>query len=118
MPYFCYECGHPRSLCTPGSEPGSCARAEASAAEYQAEKKAGTLRAFIGGWMVGGSRQVDREMTFTRNFDRGLHRYREARRSGEHPDSTTVEGVEKAQKRVESHARGRKKLEAAGIEVA
>jgi hypothetical protein len=81
------------------------------------DKANGTLKPLIGGWMVGGSRQVDREMAFTHKFDDDMHRYREARRAGEHPDNISVEGIEKAQKRHESHERAFKKLEQAGIEV-
>lgn len=116
MPYFCYECNQPRSLCSPGSEPGSCAVVEQRAAELATDRAKG--KSFIGGWMKGGSRQVDREMAFTHKFDRDMDRYREARRAGEHPDQISVEGIESAQKRRESIERARRKLEKVGIEVA
>jgi len=111
--YWCWYHQRPRAECNPD---GVCPDIMRLAAELEEDRK--TKPAIIGGWMKGGSRQVDREMAYTHSFEDGLHRYREARRSGEQPDSTTVEGVENAQKRVESFDRAHRKLDKAGIEVA
>lgn len=112
--YWCWIHQRPRSQCPPYD--GTCSLIMQMADELQEDRK--NRPPIIGAWMKGGTRLVDRQMGHTRSFETGLHRYREARRAGEQPDSTTVEGVERAQKRVESHARARRKLEKAGIEVA
>lgn len=37
MPYYCYHCNQPRADCPEGPKPGSCAKVEATAAEYRQE---------------------------------------------------------------------------------
>ena len=100
MAYWCYTCLGPRSQCEPGSEPGACAVNERIAAEAPPSK----AMPFI--YMEGGTTTLAGQMDHTRSFDKGMDRYREARRHGEQPDSTTVEGVERARRRQDKMAQG------------
>lgn len=97
---FCYTCMALRSLCPPGQEEDSCAVNEGISAEMGEHK----AMPFI--YMKGGTTRLASQMDFTRDFDAGMHAYREARRNGEQPDTTSVEGVEKARRRQERMAYG------------
>jgi hypothetical protein len=104
MNLFCYADNQMKELCDK-DEDGECLTILADAAAYRAER---TEIPFI--YMRGGSTELGRLMDHTRDFDKGMHQYREAVRNGEQPDSTTLGGVEKARRREESLERGRKKL--------
>ena len=69
------------------------------------------------GSVPGGTRAGSYAKQRERKFDRDMHAYREARRAGERPDSTSEEGVRKARQRRESFERGRNKLEKIGADV-
>lgn len=104
MPWFCYECMTPRSLCIPGPTEGSCARVEAASAAYQAEKAAGGKRVFLAS-VPGGTTEVAGLMDHTRQFHKDMYAYENAVRAGENPDGTTAKAVERTRKRVESFER-------------
>ena len=53
---------------------------------------------------------------FQKGFDKGLDAYAGARKEGLKPKSTTVAGVEAAQREVKSHQRGINKLRKAGVD--
>ena len=49
----------------------------------------------------GGTRPGSVKLQHQRKFEAGLHAYREAKRNGEQPETTTVEGVRKARQKQE-----------------
>jgi hypothetical protein len=100
MSYFCYACVQLRSLCPPGKEPGGCAAVEAEAELYFYERDHGPKRVYLGS-VPGGTTAAAKKRDQSREFDAGLHAYREAKRAGEQPDNTSVAGVEKARRRQE-----------------
>ncbi len=61
----------------------------------------------------GGTRAGSTKLLQERTFASDMESYREARRAGEKPDTSTVKGVRKARKRQESLERVRK----LGIEI-
>ena len=87
-------------------EDGECINLAADAADVRNNP---SEMPFI--YMHGGTTELSRLMDHTRDFDLGMHQYREAVRNGEQPDSTNLGGVESARRRQESHERGRRKLE-------
>lgn len=68
------------------------------------------------GSVPGGTRAGSFAKQRERKFDKDMHTYREARRSGERPDATTVEGVRSARQRRERLERGRNKLASMGAD--
>jgi len=104
MTYFCYECVQPRHQCPPGHEPGSCAVTEGISAEYREELALSGKRVYLAS-MPGGTTKLAGQMDHTRKFDRDMHDYREAVRSGEQPDQVSTAAVERTRKRQEVKAR-------------
>ena len=102
---FCYRDNQMKELCDQNAE-GVCINLAADAAETRENP---STMPFI--YMRGGTTELGRLMDHTRDFDLGMHQYREAVRNGEQPDSTNLGGVESARRRQESHERGRRKLE-------
>ena len=105
MNLFCYQHNQFKEDC-PKAPSGECALIETMA---QMERGTGSDMPFI--YMKGGTTELGRLMDHTRDFDLGMHQYREAVRNGEQPDSTNLGGVESARRRQESHERGQKKLD-------
>lgn len=109
MPYFCYECAQPRSLCPPGEEEGGCAAVEAQAAAYRAEKAAGKYAfPFLGAVPGGASKAASQKEGYIK-LNRDMEAYREARRAGEQPDQVSVEAVRKNRQRKEFEERMEKR---------
>ena len=104
MNYFCYTCNQMKELCLTNEE-DICLLLAEDAAETRAEDPG---MPFI--YMAGGSTELARLMDHTRDFDRGMHEYREAVRNGEQPDTTVLGSVEKNRRKQESIERGRAKL--------
>jgi len=105
MNMFCYAHNQMKALCDTNEE-GQCLKILNDAAEYRAEK---TEMPFI--YMAGGTTELGRLMDHTRDFDKGMHQYREAVRNGENPESTNLGGVERTRRKEESKERGRAKLD-------
>lgn len=101
---FCYADNQMKELCDKDTQ-GVCVKLAADAAETRAQPEG---MPFI--YMQGGSTALGKLMDHTRDFDKGMHQYREAVRNGEQPDSTNLGGVESARRREESLERGREKL--------
>ena len=112
MNLFCYADNQMKDLCEKNGD-GECLTILADAAETQAAAEG---MPFI--YMKGGTTELARLMDHTRDFDLGMHQYREAVRNGEQPDSTNLGGVESARRRQESHERGQKKLDSMREEAA
>lgn len=67
------------------------------------------------GSVPGGTRPGSFRKKQERDFDKGMHAYREARRAGEQPEATTVEGVRKARQKQEVVERAMKKVEIVNV---
>ena len=104
MNLFCYADNRMKDTCETGDD-GICVNLAADAAETREFTK---VIPFI--YMKGGTTELARLMDHTRDFDRGMHEYREAVRNGEQPDTTVLGSVEKNRRKQESIERGRAKL--------
>lgn len=104
MNHFCYACNQMKNLCLSDAD-GLCYKLAIDAAETRAFSK---VAPFI--YMKGGTTALARLMDHTRDFDLGMHQYREAVRNGEEPDTTVLGSVEKNRRKQESIERGRAKL--------
>ena len=56
------------------------------------------------GSIPGGTRSLAKKMDYTREFNRDMHLYREARRAGEQPDGISKKKISDTRRRVEQQA--------------
>jgi hypothetical protein len=65
---------------------------------------------------VSGGANDTPEYRFHKDFDKGMYAYEDARKEGLSPYSTTLAGVERAQKEVKSHTAALRDSKKVGIE--